>query len=258
MSRNATALDIPRLREAVDRIGPAAPLFVVVAGAHLYGFPSPESDVDLRGAHLLDLREIVGLRPSRETYRSALAGAPEVDFVSYDIAKFLRLLAGKNGYALEQVLSPHVVVAGPAFERLRELAHGSLNRTLYHHYKGWARGRWRNFRSEEPKRVKTLLYVYRVLLTGLHLLRAGEVEASLPRLAAENGLDDVVELVERKRTASRLILEREEVERHAQQVSRIETALENAYDASRLPDVAPNLAEMNEFLIETRLGSGSW
>jgi uncharacterized protein len=256
MSRNAAALDFPLLRDAVGRVGPETPLFVVVAGAHLYGFPSPESDVDLRGAHVLDLRDVVGLRPVRETFRSSLAGTPEIDFVSYDLGRFLRLLAGKNGYALEQVLSPHVVVAAPGFERLRALAQGSLNRTLYHHYRGWARGRWKSFTSEEPKRVKTLLYVYRVLLTGLHLLDNGEVEANLHRLATERGLDDVADLVERKRTGARTILEREEVERHAQQVSRLENAIGRAYEASSLPDVAPNLAEMNEFLIEMRLAGG--
>jgi uncharacterized protein len=255
MSRNAAALDMAGLREAVDRVGPHAPLFVVVAGAHLYGFPSADSDVDLRGVHLLGLREIVGLRPARETYRSALAGSPEIDLVSYDIAKFLRLLSGKNGYALEQVLSPHVVVSWPGFERLRDLAQGSVNKTLYHHYRGWARGRWKSFTSEEPKRVKTLLYVYRVLLTGLHLLETGEVESNLPRLATEGGYDDVLDLVERKRTGERTILERDEVDRHAQQVSRIESTLGRAYESSKLPDVAPNLVDLNEFLIETRLGS---
>ena len=42
-------------------------LFVTVSGAHLYGFPSPDSDYDLRGVHVLPLREVVGLDPGRET-----------------------------------------------------------------------------------------------------------------------------------------------------------------------------------------------
>ena len=36
-------------------------LFATVSGAHLYGFPSPDSDFDLRGVHVLPLREVVGL-----------------------------------------------------------------------------------------------------------------------------------------------------------------------------------------------------
>ena len=31
-------------------------LFITISGAHLYGFPSPDSDYDLRGVHLLPKR----------------------------------------------------------------------------------------------------------------------------------------------------------------------------------------------------------
>ena len=42
-------------------------LFLTVSGAHLYGFPSEDSDVDLRGAQVLPVREVVGLSEPRET-----------------------------------------------------------------------------------------------------------------------------------------------------------------------------------------------
>ena len=42
-------------------------MFATISGAHLYGFPSPDSDFDLRGVHLLPLRQIVGLGAGRET-----------------------------------------------------------------------------------------------------------------------------------------------------------------------------------------------
>ena len=47
--------------------------------------------------------------------------------------------------------------------------------------------------------VKTLLYAYRVLLTGIHLLRTGEVEANLPRLAELYGKAFLAELIAQKR-----------------------------------------------------------
>ena len=34
-----------------DVASEARPLFVTVSGAHLYGFSSPDSDIDLRGCH---------------------------------------------------------------------------------------------------------------------------------------------------------------------------------------------------------------
>ncbi len=254
MSRNATALDYDLLRSIVGSLGPERPLFVTVSGAHLYGFPSQDSDVDLRGAHVLPLESVVGLRPPRETHeRSDVVDGLQVDLVSHDLGKYLRLLVSKNGYVLEQILSPLVVVAAPEFERLRELAAGSVNRTHYHHYRGFARGRWKAFTAEEPKRVKTLLYVYRVLLTGIHLLETGELEANLPRLAASRGIDYVAELVERKIVGEATTLERDEVERHAQRVSMLEAEMLRAYERSRLPDMAPNTADIGRFLVDTRL-----
>jgi len=32
-------------------------LFATISGAHLYGFPPPDSDFDLRGAHVLPLEK---------------------------------------------------------------------------------------------------------------------------------------------------------------------------------------------------------
>ena len=52
--------------------------------------------------------------------------------------------------------------------------------------------------KEEPKRAKTLLYAYRVLLSGIHLLRTGEVEASLPRLNQHYHVPRIDELIASK------------------------------------------------------------
>ena len=47
-----TPEELERLKAVVD--GEQYPLiFATVSGAHLYGFPSPNSDFDLRGVHVL-------------------------------------------------------------------------------------------------------------------------------------------------------------------------------------------------------------
>lgn len=50
----------------VARKGPE-PVFATISGARLYGFASPDSDVDLRGAYLLPASEMLGLHPPAET-----------------------------------------------------------------------------------------------------------------------------------------------------------------------------------------------
>src|SRR5262245_34257026 len=79
-------------------------LFATISGAHLYGFPSPDSDYDLRGVHVLPTEEALGLLSKRETIEvSAKRGAVEVDFVTHDALKFFNLMLKRNGYVLEQL-----------------------------------------------------------------------------------------------------------------------------------------------------------
>jgi hypothetical protein len=46
-------------------------LFATISGAHLYGFPSPDSDFDLRGAHVLPIEKVVGLAVRDETVQDS-------------------------------------------------------------------------------------------------------------------------------------------------------------------------------------------
>ena len=147
-------------------------LFMTVSGAHLYGFPSADSDYDLRGAHVLPVREVVGLDPGRETVEvAAERDGRELDLVTHDVKKFFALLLRKNGYVLEQLYSPLVVHTTPEHGELKEVARGCITRHHSHHYFGFAETQWKLFEKESPRRVKPLLYVYRVLLTGIHLMR---------------------------------------------------------------------------------------
>jgi len=153
-------------------------LFVTISGAHLYGFPSPDSDYDLRGVHVLPLRQVVGLEPGQETVESShIRDGLEIDLVTHDARKFFALLR-KNGYVLEQLYSPLVLRTSAVHEELKRIAAGCITRHHAHHYFGFAETQWKLFEKEQPRRVKPMLYVYRVLLTGIYLMRSGQVEAN--------------------------------------------------------------------------------
>src|SRR5512145_3430674 len=101
-------LNYPMLQAVVQR-GPA-PLFATISGAHLYGFPSPDSDVDLRGTFVLPLDAVLRLREPEETITvTQIQAGTEVDWVAHDIHKFARLMLKRSGYVLEQLFSPLVV-----------------------------------------------------------------------------------------------------------------------------------------------------
>ena len=74
----------PRLHRIVAA-QPYPLLFATISGAHLYGFPSPDSDYDLRGAHVLPLDAVVGLEVRDETVQdSRVIEGLERDIVSHD------------------------------------------------------------------------------------------------------------------------------------------------------------------------------
>lgn len=231
--------------------------FVTVSGAHLYGFASPDSDWDLRGAHVLPLREVVGLDEGRETVEvSRVRDGCEVDLVTHDARKFFRMLLRRNGYVLEQLCSPLVVHSSPAHRAVLDLVPGLVTRHHGHHYLGFARTEWDLF--VKAPRVKPLLYVYRVLLTGLRLVRTGEVEANLERLNEEARLPQVPDLLARKRGGpERAALEQADLALHEAEVRRLTAALEEAMRTSPLPDLPRPAARaaLNEVLVSLRLDS---
>ncbi|MEO7649504.1 MAG: nucleotidyltransferase domain-containing protein [Bryobacteraceae bacterium] len=247
-------IDYTLLRGEVVR-HPYPLLFATISGAHLYGFPSPDSDYDLRGVHVLPPREAVGLLPQRETveFEEIRAGV-EIDLVTHDVLKFFRMMLKRNGYVLEQLHSPLVVSTTPEHAELRAIAAGCVTRHHSHHYMGFAATQWRMFLQEDPPRVKPLLYVYRVLLTGIHLMRTGEVEANLARLNEEHRLPWIPELIERKLTgAEQSVLEIGERGLHLTQYERLRQLLEAESARSALPDEPRTRDALNDLLVRVRL-----
>ena len=65
---------------------------------------------------------------------------------------------------------------------------------------GLEAGKFRSLKFEVRSLAKPLLYVYRVLLTGLHLMRTGVVNANLVELNAEARLPYIADLIARKQS----------------------------------------------------------
>lgn len=245
---DALALDLtPVVAEQPDPV-----LFATVSGAHLYGFPSRDSDVDLRGVHLLPAADLVGLREPDETRsRMWVRDGVEMDLVTHDLRKFVRLMLRRNGYVLEQLLSPLVVHTTDAHRELAGLAPGVLTTHHAHHYRGFATTQWRLF--ERTGELKPLLYAFRALLTGIHLMRGGGIEAHLPTLLEAVGAPAYLpELIAAK-------AEREhgdagvEHARVAADVERLHAVLDEAQAVSALPD-APSVHDaLHAFVVRIRL-----
>jgi predicted nucleotidyltransferase len=246
------------MNEQLRKIAASQPyplLFATISGAHLYGFPSPDSDYDLRGVHILPVCKVVELDPGEETLEvSGKHDGLELDLVTHDVRKFFLLLLKKNGYVLEQLYSPLIVHTTPEHEELKAIARGCITCHHSHHYLGFAETQWGLFEKERPRRVKPLLYVFRVLLTGIHLMRTGETEANLVRLNDGFNLPYIPDLIRRKLAGvEQAALDDADVSFYRGEYERLRQALEDAHRSSELPETPSCRAALNDLLIRVRI-----
>jgi uncharacterized protein len=233
---------------------PGTLLLCGVTGAHLYGFPSPNSDLDLKGIHLAATPTLLGLNNSTPPHdHTEMFEGVECDLTTNEAADALRLLVSGNGNMLERILSPLQVLESSDLHELRELATGALSRRFARHYGGFFRGMRRELGNEPT--VKGLLYAYRVAFTGIHLLQTGLVEPNANALAPQFGLGAVVtDLVARKRTGDEhASLTPDEVTAHEGTLDQLATDLLAAEAASVLPVECTNVDAIDSWLVARRL-----
>ena len=235
-------------------------LFATVSGAHLYGFPSADSDFDLRGAHITPVELLTGLDRVNETLKSShVRDGAEVDLVTHEVRKFFSLLLRNNGYVLEQLYSPLVVHTTPEHEELKDIARGCITRTCVRHYLGFAANQWLLFEKESPPRLKPLLYVFRVLLSGIHMMRTGEVNANLPACSAALGTERLTwvdELIAQKVAGGeQRTLSGGDLAFYRSEYDRLRERLTVEAERSTLPPAATAKAAMADLLRRIRVGT---
>jgi uncharacterized protein len=233
---------------------PGELLLCAVSGAHLYGFPSPDSDLDLKGIHLTPTAALLGLSAETPVYdRIEVFQGVECDVTTNEARDALKLLLAGNGNMLERILSPHQLVESPDIAELQELARGAISAGFARHYGGFFRSRLREL--ELRPTVKALLYAYRVALTGIHLMRTGELEANLVALLPHfASLHNVEELIAMKRAGEEKgALASSFLTQHESQLDTLDVGLTYASQATQLPLVAQNRDAVDDWLVRKRL-----
>lgn len=253
--KDSRVLNLESLRPILAS-GPT-PLFATVSGAHLYGFASADSDVDIRGAYVRSLDSVLGLGPHKDTWEVAdTRDGLEVDWVAHDVLKFVTLMTKRNGYVLEQLYSPLVVQGGEWLEELRELARASVIRPLYYHYRGFYHNQHKLIVAGQYT-TKAMLYAYRVLLSGIHVLKTAQIEANLPNLLLEHPQSGVDTLLELKRQGKeKALLEEDQLHFHLASLAQLEKSLDKNFQESPLPESVENYEALSDYVVRVRKALG--
>jgi predicted nucleotidyltransferase len=216
-------------------------LVIYLSGAHAYGFPSPDSDLDLKCIHVAPTRELVGLQPGAESRdRLEIIDSVELDYGSNELGQALRGAIKGNGNFLERLFGELVLDSEPALlAEARAVVKPVLSRRLARHYAGFATSQLHAF--DEKPTAKRALYVLRTAATGRAALAHGTIITDVAQLTAFVP-PEIDELIAIKRQAERQVLDATQA---ATWRTRLAAAIEAVHadsPASPLPDEPPDAA----------------
>jgi hypothetical protein len=215
-------------------------LVVYLSGAHAYGFPSPDSDLDLKCVHVAPTRDLVGLEPVDDPGdRIEVVEGVELDYGSNELAAVLRGAIKGNGNFLERLLGELALENDPLFAAAREVIRPVLSRRVARHYAGFATSQLRLF--DQTPTAKRALYVLRTAATGRHALAHGEIVTDVARLRAFLP-DELDELLAMKQRGERTQLEPDHAAAWRGRLTAAIDAIDTAWPTSILPPDPPPTA----------------
>ena len=216
-------------------------LVIYLSGAHAYGFPSPDSDLDLKCVHIAPTRDLVGLDVvSDPNDRIDIVDGVELDYGSNELAPVLRGAIKGNGNFLERILG-ELALGGDSvlLGEARAVVKPLLSRRVGRHYGGFATSQLRAF--DDKPTAKRALYVLRTAATGRHALAHGEIVTDVARLG-EFVPAEIGELLAIKQRGERQELDAEHAKVWRARLVAAIDAIDTAWPLSVLPADPPPAA----------------
>lgn len=151
----------------IEQAHHVAILYACESGSRAWGFPSVDSDYDVRFLYLHPTRWYLSVEEKRDVIEVPID--KKLDITGWDLRKALRLFRKSNPPLLEWLGSPVVYMEKtPLRTKLRTLAAEQYSPlTCYHHYHGTARNHYRQATEGEGIQLKRFFYALRTLLATL-------------------------------------------------------------------------------------------
>lgn len=171
-------------------------LFASETGSRAWGFPSPDSDYDVRFIYRHTCDWYLSIDEQRDTIEY-LSG--DLDLVGWDIRKSLRLLRKTNAAMFERLASPIVYRQQTDFRQLLQaLAPEYFScRAGLHHYLSMAHNYYKTCEAEDQVKLKSYFYLLRTTLCSLWLVERQGVPLlqfrELLPLVADQAMRDRIE-----------------------------------------------------------------
>lgn len=140
-------------------------LYACETGSRAWGFPSPDSDYDVRMIYKHDLDWYLSLNEQKDTI-DFMSEDSELDITGWDIRKCFKLMWKSNGALLERVQSPIVYRnKGNIADQLKDYAFRCFSPiATMHHYMGMAKNTFSDIEGKDEVKLKSLFYALRASL----------------------------------------------------------------------------------------------
>ena len=189
-------------------------LYACESGSRAWGFPSQDSDYDVRFIYVHRPEWYLSIWDTRDVIERPINNM--LDLSGWDLRKALRLFHKSNPPLLEWLQSPiKYAEKFSVAEQLRGISPYTFSpKSCMYHYLNMAKGNYRDYLQGEQVKIKKYFYVLRPVLACEWIHRYGEMppmefEVLVDRLIPQDGpLWPVVQqLLARKRSGEELDLE---------------------------------------------------
>jgi predicted nucleotidyltransferase len=226
-------------------------LLACETGSRAWGFPSPDSDFDVRIIYKHDKDWYLSLTEEKDTIEYFLLNN-EIDISGWDLRKSLRLLWKSNPPLLERIQSPIIYKVDKEFLiGINIIAQQTYSRIAsIHHYLSMAKKAFEEVIITEDYKLKKFFYALRASVACLWILEKTEIppiefgkmfhDLNIP----ENLKNRIEELVEIKSTISETYFHKGENEL----IEFMKTCIERAESESQsLPTSNAQMNDLNDF-----------
>lgn len=146
-------------------------LLAIESGSRAWGFPSLDSDYDVRFIYKHNPDWYISISEKKDTIERMFS--KELDFGGWDIRKTLKLLKKSNASIFEWMQSPIRYSANKSFlNGLKKLSNDSFSPiTCVHHYLSMSKKYYNSFTNSDSIKIKSLFYALRTSLAGKWIVK---------------------------------------------------------------------------------------
>ncbi|MDH5327108.1 MAG: nucleotidyltransferase domain-containing protein [Gammaproteobacteria bacterium] len=145
-------------------------LYACESGSRAWGFPSPDSDYDVRFIYAHPVDWYLSVFPGKDTIDIPISG--DSDLGGWDLRKSFGLLKKSNCALMEWLSSPIVYRENDtAIAPLKDAVSPSfLTISACHHYLSMAQRKFSDIVSDETVKLKSYFYALRAVLCALYII----------------------------------------------------------------------------------------